>query len=47
MKIGILTSTLAVNYGAVLQNYALSQILSRLGNFTLTIMAERRIGGGA
>lgn len=32
MKIGILTQPLRNNYGGLLQNYALQQILQRLGH---------------
>lgn len=37
MKIGIITQPLAVNYGGLLQNYALQQILFRLGHEVYTI----------
>ena len=37
MKIGIITQPLAVNYGGLLQNYALQQILHRLGHEVYTI----------
>lgn len=37
MKIGIITQPLAVNYGGLLQNYALQQTLIRLGHEVYTI----------
>lgn len=37
MKIGILTLPLGNNYGGVLQNYALQQVLRRLGHEPITI----------
>lgn len=37
MKIGIVTQPLAVNYGGLLQNYALQQVLTRLGHDVYTI----------
>ena len=37
MKIGIITQPLAVNYGGLLQNYALQQVLLRLGHEVYTI----------
>ncbi|MFS2677004.1 hypothetical protein AAH067_20210, partial [Parabacteroides distasonis] len=37
MKIGILTQPLRGNYGGVLQNWALQQILIRLGHEPITI----------
>lgn len=37
MKIGIITQPLAVNYGGLLQNYALQQTLLRLGHEVYTI----------
>lgn len=37
MRIGIITMPLAYNYGAILQNYALQQILYRLGHIPITI----------
>lgn len=37
MKIGILTHELKTNYGCLLQNYALQQILLRLGQTPMTI----------
>lgn len=37
MNIGILTSSLAGNYGGILQNYALQQVLKSLGHNPITI----------
>lgn len=37
MKIGILTQPLHKNYGGLLQNYALQQVLKRMGNEVVTI----------
>lgn len=37
MKIGILTLPLETNYGGILQNYALQQVLRHLGHDTVTI----------
>ena len=37
MKIGIVTLPLLVNYGGVLQNFALQQVLKRLGHEPITI----------
>lgn len=37
MKIGIVTHMLFHNYGGILQNYALQQILIRLGHYPITI----------
>ena len=37
MKIGILTQPLGLNYGGVLQNFALQQVLLRLGHQPLTL----------
>lgn len=37
MKIGILTQPLTTNYGGILQNYAMQQILKRLGYEAITI----------
>ena len=37
MKIGILTQPLRGNYGGVLQNWALQQVLIRLGHEPVTI----------
>lgn len=37
MKIGIITQPLHTNYGGLLQNYALQQILERLGHEVITI----------
>lgn len=41
MKIGILTQTLHNNYGGLLQNYALQQVLIRAGHEPCTIDHER------
>lgn len=43
MKIGILTQPLDVNYGCLLQNYALQQVLSRLGHEVYTINRNSRL----
>lgn len=37
MKIGILTSSIAGNYGGILQNYALQQVLKAIGHQPITI----------
>ena len=37
MRIGIVTQPLHNNYGGILQNYALQQILRRLGHTPVTI----------
>lgn len=37
MKIGIYTQPLSHNYGGILQNYALQQILNRMGHHSVTI----------
>ena len=37
MRIGIITQPLIVNYGGILQNYALQQVLIRLGHKPITI----------
>ena len=37
MKVGILTSSIAGNYGGILQNYALQQVLKSLGHKPITI----------
>lgn len=37
MKIGIVTQPLHANYGGILQNYALQQVLKRLGHEPITI----------
>jgi hypothetical protein len=42
MKIGILTQPLCQNYGGLLQNYALQQVLLRAGHEPITIDHERR-----
>lgn len=42
MKIGILTQPLQTNYGGLLQNYALQQILVRLGHQPETICYENK-----
>lgn len=43
MKIGILTQTLHNNYGGLLQNYALQQVLIRIGHEPCTIDHERTV----
>ena len=42
MKIGVLTQSLCQNYGGLLQNYALQQVLIRAGHHPTTIDHERR-----
>ena len=42
MKIGILTQPLQLNYGGLLQNYALQQTLIRLGHNPITIDQKGR-----
>lgn len=42
MKIGILTQSLFQNYGGLLQNYALQQVLIRAGHAPITIDHPRR-----
>lgn len=37
MKIGIITQPLHINYGGLLQNYALQQVLKRLGHDVITL----------
>ena len=37
MKIGILTQPLHANYGGILQNYALQQVLKQMGHEVWTI----------
>ena len=37
MKIGIITQPLHINYGGLLQNYALQQVLKSLGHDTITL----------
>lgn len=37
MRIGILTQPLRANYGGILQNWALQQVLIRLGHTPVTI----------
>ena len=37
MKIGIVTQPLHANYGGVLQNYALQQVLKRMGHEVWTL----------
>lgn len=37
MKIGILTQPLQANYGGILQNYALQQVLKQMGHDVWTI----------
>lgn len=41
MRIGIVTQTLANNYGGILQNYALQQYLKQLGHEPITIDFKR------
>jgi hypothetical protein len=37
MKIGILTQALRVNYGCLMQNYALQQTLKKMGHEPITV----------
>ena len=37
MKIGIITQPLQNNYGGLLQNYALQQVLKKLGHEAITL----------
>ena len=37
MKVGIITQPLYTNYGGLLQNYALQQVLEQLGHEVITI----------
>ena len=37
MKIGIITQPLGINYGGLLQNYALQQVLKKMGHEVYTI----------
>lgn len=43
MKIGIVTQPLQANYGGILQNYALQQVLKRMGHEPITIDFCNRI----
>ncbi len=43
MRIGILTQPLHSNYGGVLQNYALQQVLEELGHTTITIDQKKKV----
>ena len=42
MRIGIVTQPLEMNYGGILQNWALQQALRRLGHDAITIDAYER-----
>ena len=42
MRIGIVTQPLEMNYGGILQNWALQQVLKRLGHDPITIDAYER-----
>lgn len=42
MRIGIVTQPLEMNYGGILQNWALQQVLQRLGHDPITIDAYQR-----
>lgn len=42
MRIGIVTQPLEMNYGGILQNWALQQVLNRLGHDAITIDAYER-----
>ena len=42
MRIGIVTQPLELNYGGILQNWALQQVLKRLGHDPITIDAYQR-----
>lgn len=44
MRIGILTHELKYNYGGILQNYALQQVLKKLGHEPVTIDYKQEIG---
>lgn len=37
MKVGIITQPLRTNYGGILQNYALQQVLKQLGHYPITL----------
>ena len=41
MKIGIITQRIGRNYGGTIQNYALQQVLIKLGHTPVTMMLER------
>lgn len=43
MRIGIVTQPLLANYGGILQNYALQQVLKNLGHDPITINYSRQI----
>lgn len=45
MRVGIVTQPLEMNYGGILQNWALQQVLKRLGHDPITIDAYQRYGG--
>ena len=45
MRIGIVTQPLEMNYGGILQNWALQQVLKRLGHEPVTIDAFQRYAG--
>lgn len=45
MRIGIVTQPLEMNYGGILQNWALQQVLKRLGHEPITIDAFQRYAG--
>ena len=45
MRVGIVTQPLEMNYGGILQNWALQQVLKRLGHEPLTIDAYQRYAG--
>lgn len=42
MKIGILTQTPSLNYGGILQNYALQQILKKMGHKPVTFLFRQK-----
>lgn len=44
MKLGILTLPLEINYGGILQNYALQRALCKLGHEAITIDRHNRVG---
>ncbi len=44
MKIGILTHPLELNYGGILQNYALQVVLKRMGHEPITIDRHNKLG---
>lgn len=43
MKIGIITLPLHINYGGILQNFALQKVLNRMGHEVYTIEKEKKL----